>query len=73
MGVKRIGSMIDILILSPHNKTQLIGNFSNDEGDSLRKHPFLLALGTLSGEERGETDVFAGYEGDDNVNFKKAV
>ena len=34
--------MIDILISSPHNKTQLIGNFSNDEGD-------------------------------DNVNFKKAV
>ena len=33
MGVKRIGSMIDILISSPHNKTQLIGNFSNDEGD----------------------------------------
>ena len=25
--------MIDILISSPHNKTQLIGNFSNDEGD----------------------------------------
>ena len=39
---------------------------------SLRKHPFLLALrrwGHLyfarnvpSGEERGETDVFAGYK-----------
>ena len=36
---------------------------------SLRKHPFLLALRHLgrfarnvpSGEERGETDVFAGY------------
>ena len=34
---------------------------------SLRKHPFLLALRRLgrfarsSGEERGETDVFAGY------------
>ena len=42
MGVKRIGSMIDIVISSPHNKTQLLGNFSNDEGD-------------------------------DNVNFKKAV
>ena len=32
---------------------------------SLRKHPFLLALRrwgrfVLSGEERGETDVFAG-------------
>ena len=25
--------MIDILISSPHNKTQFIGNFSNDEGD----------------------------------------
>ena len=36
---------------------------------SLRKHPFLLALrrwghfarNVPSGEERGETDVFAGY------------
>ena len=30
---------------------------------SLRKHPFLLALRrrVLSDEERGETDVFAGY------------
>ena len=36
---------------------------------SLRKHPFLLALrrcgrlprNVASGEERGETDVFAGY------------
>ena len=32
--------------------------------NSLGKHPFLLALrrwGRFSGEERGETDVFAGY------------
>ena len=40
------------------------------ERGSLQKHPFLLALrrwgrfarNVLSGEERGETDVFAGYE-----------
>ena len=40
-----------------------------DEGISLRKHPFLHALWRRNlrakrprGEERGETDVFPGYQ-----------
>ena len=33
--------------------------------DSLRKHPFLLALRRVpSGEEGGETDIFASYIND---------
>ena len=46
-------------------------SFRRDDFCSLRKHPFVLALrswGRFSrrnvpnGEERGETDVFAGYD-----------
>ena len=36
----------------------------------MRKHPFLLALCVPSDEERGETDVFAGYSQSCIVRFK---
>ena len=38
---------------------------TNNVINSLRKHPFLLALRRW-GQERGETDVFAGYVIKDN-------
>ena len=45
---------------------------------NLTKHPFLLALrrwgrfarNVLRGEERGETDVFAGYRRRDLLSFR---
>ena len=45
-----------------------------EEGDSLRKHPFLLALSRRGqnvpiGEERGETDVSAGKEGNNPLSI----
>ena len=51
------------------------------EPGSLRKHPFLLALrrwgrfarNVLSGEERGETDVFEGYEREGAVTLGSRV
>ena len=36
----------------------------------MQKHPFLLALCVPSGEEPGETDVFAGYSQSCIVRFK---
>ena len=50
---------IIIIVFSSRNVYVIIIN------DSLRKHPFLLALRRVpSGEEGGETDVFAGYIND---------
>ena len=52
---------IIIIVFSSRNVYVIIIN------DSLRKHPFLLALRRVpSGEEgeEGETDVFAGYIND---------
>ena len=47
-------------------KKETRGVEENNTRSSLRKHPFLLSLRRRgrfvpSGEERGETDVFAGY------------
>ena len=57
-------------------------NFSRNESqNSLRKHPFLLALRRLGrfarnvpiGEERGETDVFAGLSQNCQCYYKKQI
>ena len=51
--------MSAIIVFSSRNFYIVIIN------DSRRKHPFLLALRRVpSGEEGGETDVFAGYIND---------
>ena len=66
--IKQITALVIIKLLSTHTiyEYKRTNCFSFH---SLRKHPFLLALrswgrfarNVSSGEERGETDVFAGY------------